>query len=127
MRENFLAALTVGCTVTAAANRAGVHRTTVYVWRGADKEFAAAWDDAYEQGSDHLEDEARRRAVDGVTKPLMYKGKKCGSIQEYSDTLMITLLKARRPERFRDNAKVEHGLSESLEALVLGSLAPKAE
>ena len=30
-----------------------------------------------------------------------------GKTREYSDLLLIFLLKARRPEKFRDNAKLE--------------------
>jgi hypothetical protein len=36
--------------------------------RAADEAFARAWEDALEQGTDSLEDEARRRALQGVEK-----------------------------------------------------------
>jgi len=29
-------------------------------------------------------------------------------VQRYSDTLLIFLMKARRPDKYRDNVKVEH-------------------
>ena len=60
-----------------------------------------------------LEDEAVRRAVDGVRKPIFYKGKPiriCGEIvyeTEYSDALLIQLLKAYNPEKFGDKRQVE--------------------
>lgn len=53
------------------------------LFRCADA-FAAEWDEAVDEGTDVLEDVAFRRAVDG------------------SDRLLIFLLKARRPEKFRD-------------------------
>jgi hypothetical protein len=31
-----------------------------------------------------------------------------GKVREYSDTLTIFLLKAHAPDKYRDNAKVEH-------------------
>ncbi len=40
----------------------------VYERRKADAEFAAAWDDSLVQGTDLLEDEALRRAMDGVAE-----------------------------------------------------------
>ena len=89
-RALFLGALTEGASVTAACDRAVITRRTVYVWRAADPEFAAAWDDAIEAGTDALEDEALRRAKDK------------------SDTLLIFLLKARRPEKYKDRVSTEH-------------------
>ena len=49
-----------------------------------------------------MEREAARRAYHGVEEPVFHKGEVCGSIRKYSDTLMIFLLKARRPEVYRD-------------------------
>lgn len=93
--------------MTAAAELAVVNRKTVYDWRHADPEFAAAWDDAIEAGTDLLEDEARRRAYSGYDKPLVSQGKVVGTYLEYSDTLMTLLLKGRRPKKFRENLKHE--------------------
>jgi hypothetical protein len=70
--------------------------------RRENKEFAKRWADAIEQGTDALEAEARRRAIDGFKRPIFYQGKKVGDETLYSDPLMITLLKAHRPEKFRE-------------------------
>ncbi len=125
-REAFLAALASGWSVSKAALVADVARASIYRHRAADPTFAAAWDEALETGSDAIEDEARRRAVDGVSRPVFYKGKVCGTVQECSDSLLLAILRARRPEKYRDNSKIEHRLSDTLEALVLRSMAPKA-
>ena len=55
-----------------------------------------------------LEAEARRRAAIGVDEPVFYKGKVVGHIRKYSDNLLMFLLKAHWPEKFRDNYGVEH-------------------
>ena len=54
-------------------------------------------------------------------KPLVSAGKVVPdddgqplAIRRYSDTLLLALLKARRPERFKDRAVVEHDVSDSL-------------
>lgn len=56
-----------------------------------------------------LEAEARRRAMDGVDEPVYHKGEVVGHVRKYSDTLLIFLLKAHRPHKYRDNYKIEHG------------------
>ena len=107
-----------------AAEEAGIGRSTAWLWRKNDPQFAAAWDEAVAEGVDRLEDEAHRRAVEGYNpRPVYHKGKKVGEIREYSDSLLGLLLKSRRPEvyaRSHDaNAKVEvrMSLEESRERL----------
>jgi hypothetical protein len=92
--------------VSAAARVAGISRQHAYRAAKSDTEFAAAWAEAREEAADELEFEARRRAKDGVVRPVYQGGKKVGEVTEYSDTLLIFLLKALRPEVFRDNARV---------------------
>ncbi|GIV18957.1 MAG: hypothetical protein KatS3mg023_1991 [Armatimonadota bacterium] len=95
-REKFLAALSRGCSVSQAARLAGVSRQHAYRCRARSATFAEAWQDAWEQGTDALEDEAVRRALAG------------------SDTLLMFLLKARRPEKFRDNVRIEHDTGQAM-------------
>lgn len=108
-KKSFLEALRFGSSVTRAAECAGMSRPTVYDWRHSDEEFAKAWDDALESGTDRLEDESFRRAHDGVNRPAFYQGQLiCDPlgqpiyIKEYSDTLMCKLLAARRPSVYRE-------------------------
>lgn len=107
-REKFLDALSKGSSVTKAAAAAGMTRQGFYKARKTDEQFADDWDEAVEQGTDLLEDEALRRASGGTLKPVFYQGVKCGQVREYSDTLMIVLLKARRPEKYRELKDVKH-------------------
>jgi hypothetical protein len=89
--------------VSLACRAAGVGRATVYRLRDGDEKFAAAWDEAAEDGTVLLKLECRRRAVEGVDRPVFYKGQQVGTVKEYSDRLLIFLLKAARPEKYRDN------------------------
>lgn len=98
----FLEALASGDTISTAAKKAGVTRRVAYNLRQRDDAFAAAWDQAYEAGGDVLEQEALRRAVHGTLKPVYQQGQQVGEIREYSDNLLIMLLKGRKPERYRD-------------------------
>lgn len=113
-RVVFLEALMRCGNVTAAAAAAGISRDTLYNHRRRDADFAAAWEAAAELGADALEDEARRRAHDGVDEPLTCaKGLVLGEdgapmlVKKYSDTLLIFLLKGARPQKYRDRAQVE--------------------
>src|SRR5271156_4372552 len=120
-RERFLKALADTGIVSLAVEIAGTSRTRVYELRKRDTAFAKAWEEAEERAADALEAEAWRRAVAGVQEPLV-SGGKVGrdddgqplAIRRYSDTLMLALLKARRPERFKDRAVIEHDVSDSL-------------
>ncbi|HOS78432.1 MAG TPA: hypothetical protein PLL15_10325 [Syntrophales bacterium] len=51
-----------------------------------------------------LEDEAERRAVEGVEEDVFSPhGKKVGKRRVYSDTLLVKLLKATAPEKYADS------------------------
>lgn len=101
--------------VSSAAKAAGINRTYAYKLKSEDADFSAAWDEAIESSTDDAEAEAYRRAVKGTVKPVFHMGKKVGGIREYSDTLLIFLLKAHRPEKFRDKLQ---GAGENGEILI---------
>jgi hypothetical protein len=120
-QERFLKALADTGIVSAAVEIAGTSRTRVYELRKRDPAFAASWEEAEERAADALEAEAWRRAVDGVQEPLVSGGRIVRdddgqpiAIRRYSDALMIALLKARRPGRFKDRAVVEHDITDNL-------------
>ena len=94
--------------VTAACKAVGIARSTVYEARQRDEAFAVAWADVEEKIIEQLEAAAIRRARDGVARPVFQGGKLVGHERVYSDGLMALLLKARRPERYRDNVRMEH-------------------
>ncbi len=87
--ERLFAKLRLGYSVRAACSAERIGRRTYYDWRDADPVFAAAADAAIEEGTDFLEDKARDRAV------------------KESDTLMIFLLKGRRPEKYRERVDTQ--------------------
>lgn len=108
-KKVFLDALEDTASVTVACRRAEVSRKTAYQTRQRDAEFAAQWEEALHLGVYTLEDEAIRRARDGVTKPVYQQGREVGAVQEYSDTLLMFLLKAHLPERYRENLDLTSG------------------
>lgn len=55
-----------------------------------------------------LEDAAVQRARYGMDRPVFHKGKVCGYVREYSDTLLIFLLKGAKPLKYRERLNIEH-------------------
>jgi hypothetical protein len=105
-QKRFLEALSDTGSVTTAVAVAGTSRTRVYELRKADPAFATAWNESEEIAADRLEDEARRRAIEGVSEPLVSAGKLVRgddgqpiTVRRYSDHLLLALLKAHRPPR----------------------------
>jgi hypothetical protein len=90
-------------SVSLASQHAGVSRRTHLKWKAKDKTFAAAHEDALTIAVELMEHEARERALKGRLEPVYHGGKPVGAIRRYSDTLLIFLLKAARPEKYRDN------------------------
>lgn len=85
----FLEALRASGNVRLSASAAGIDRDTAYKRRRRDQHFAAAWAAAEQDAIDILEAEARRRAL------------------SVSDQLLMFLLRAHRPELYRDNTRLE--------------------
>jgi hypothetical protein len=92
---------------TRAAAACGVSTTTVLTHRKADPTFDEEVAEAMDAYLDGLEEEAARRARDGVPEPVFYKGVECGEVQRYSDSLLMFLLKGRRREVYGDKSQVE--------------------
>lgn len=105
--EDFLFHLReTGGNVSRSAERIGVGRQTVYDWKAQHSDFSDLWDEALESSTEDLEEEAKRRAYAGTEEPVFYQGEVCGTIKKYSDTLLIFLLKAHRPAKYREQLKI---------------------
>jgi hypothetical protein len=102
--ERFLAYLAENANATLSASLIGVTRPPLYALRRVDMDFQLRWNQAYELGLDALEDEAARRALHGVEKPVWHNGKQVGTEIQYSDTLLMFLLNGGRPEKYRQRA-----------------------
>jgi hypothetical protein len=105
-KRAFLAAYGETCNIGRAAKAAGIDRQSHYDWLAADENYRQAFKAAREQAVDALEDEAVRRANEGVERAVTVAGER-EIVKEYSDTVLIFLLKGARPERYRDNLWLE--------------------
>jgi hypothetical protein len=75
--------------------------------------YQKAFADAEEAAIQRAEAEVIRRSVLGVDRPVFYKGQQCGTIREFSDTLLMFHLKSKRPEVYRDRHDVRVSVDES--------------
>jgi len=83
----FLAELRKMPIVSHACEAAGISPSKAYSHRKKANWFAEAWDEALEEGIDHLEQAAWQAAQDGDRQLLMF------------------LLKALRPSKYRENRR----------------------
>lgn len=105
-KRAFLAVLSETCNASLACAAINQPRRTVYNWRNADPAFARDWAKARAIGADAIEDELVRRAVEGVAVPVYHRGVIVGAMRRYNDRLLMVLLRALKPERYRERAAV---------------------
>lgn len=105
----FLAAYAKVGNLTCAARLSKCDRNNHYRWLREDPDYPQRYKEAGDEALDSLEAEARRRAVEGVERPVFNsKGEKVGAVRKYSDTLLIFLLKGANPEKYRDRFDHQH-------------------
>jgi hypothetical protein len=126
-QERFLKAYRESGNIKASCKVAGINRQTFYNWRDHDTDFQAQLPDAKEDACDTLEFAAYEQAVKGIEvvtyeeiidldkdgkikldqlgEPVMRRSKRTVE-RKFSNSLLIRLLMANRPEKYKD--KVEH-------------------
>lgn len=131
----FLAAYRSTASITRAAEAAKIDRGQHYDWM-AEAAYAALFAEAQKTAAQALEDEAVRRAHEGIEEPLVYQGEftypqvpdddeegnqkrdedgkllwkkdsKPLTIRKYSDGLLQFLLRGFNSDKYRDKGSVE--------------------
>ncbi|MES3084527.1 hypothetical protein [Sphingomonas faeni] len=103
-QESFIGVLADTGSVTQAAIEVNMSATSCYrLRRSADgRAFAAAWDAAVQTASLRLVDLAFDRAVNGSPEPVFDReGRRVGQRIRYNDRLLMFLLRAHQPDRYR--------------------------
>jgi hypothetical protein len=90
-RQRILSVLAQGLSYTRGAEAVGIGRTALHAWLNDEPDFRDACLEAIEAGTDRLEDEAVRRAIEGG-----------------SDTMLIFLMKGRRRDKWGDKQQIQH-------------------
>lgn len=105
-KEQFCRLLETGMSVAESARGAGFSVNAFRGARSADPAFAQAWDEAYDAGGEVIDEEVRRRAIEGTEEPIVFMGRVIGTTRKYSDTILIFYAKSRRPLRYCDKARM---------------------
>lgn len=139
----FLAGYRATGNITRAAEIAGISRDMHYRRMKTDPEYKRVFEENERIAIGVLEDEATRRAVEGVQEPVIYQGNLCYEpvmdidgrpvldiegnprlkplvIRKYSDSLLQFLLRGARPEKYRE--RFQHTHSGDLNLKFKGSL-----
>lgn len=96
----FLRALSATHSVHEAARSVGCSRQSAYRLRSRLKgqPFDLAWEVAYYHSFDVLAHAALDRAINGVERPVFYKGEQVGSYRRFDEGLTVALLRSRTME-----------------------------
>jgi len=106
-KAEFLKKLATCGNLQVACRALSVSTVTIHRARKYDGAFAEAYDEAMLAAHWTWEAEAVRRGVEGIEKPIYYKGELVDTIKEYSDQLLIFLLKGAFPERYRERVDIK--------------------
>lgn len=98
----FIEALAATRCVDEACRRVGMSDTAAYELRNrpCGAGFRAAWDVALDCQLDRVEHSALERSLNGVPRPIFYKGEQVGEWRYFDERLTMFLLRNRRPARF---------------------------
>jgi hypothetical protein len=129
-KRAFLRGIANTANVLKAARLAGMDRDNHYLWLKSDPDYREAFEIAWDMAMDAMEAEAARRAFEGVLKPVYHAGKRAidvqldeegkivrdaegnavavpAAIREFSDSLLMFVLKGNRGAKYRDNVSVD--------------------
>ena len=98
----FVEALAETACVEQACRRVGMSASSAYRLRRRPCGFAfrQAWDSALDYAIHRLEQAALSRALNGVPRPVFYKGEQVGEWRHHDERLAMFLLRSRRPGRY---------------------------
>lgn len=120
-KMRFLRLLRDTGSIRVSAEGVGFTSGTFRKARETDTEFDELWAEAEADAADALEQEARRRAIEGVDREKWVgpaEGGHFATETHYSDTLLIKLLEANNPAKFTNRSRTEISNPD-------GSLAPQ--
>jgi hypothetical protein len=98
---HFIETLAATKCVDEACRRVGMSDTSAYRLRNrpCGAAFRRAWDAAMDCQLHRVEQSAIERSMNGVPRPVFYKGEQVGEWRHYDERLTMFLLRSRRPAR----------------------------
>lgn len=93
----------------AASDAAGVSKFAHYNWLKENETYKKAFELIKPYAQEHLLEIATGRAAQGWDEPVFQGMELVGVKRKFSDTLMLALLKAHYPDKFKERSAVEVG------------------
>lgn len=106
-QKEFLKAFANEPFVTRAAEKAQVTKQSHYYWMRTDEIYKKIFEGMSDIIVGDLEEIGQIRAIEGVTKEIFFQGQVCGTEQQFSDTLLMFFLKAKRPDIYRERTSID--------------------
>ncbi len=125
--QMFLQFLAETGRVRHSAKQAGIDIKTLYARRASDPDFLKNWETACQMAGDRYEDEAVRRAVDGVDRDVYYKGEVVGQERQYSDGLLAKLMDGSNPAKYNPKKDSQTNVQVNVGLAVIPMTAPTME
>lgn len=115
--------------LSGAARETNILRKSHYDWM-ADPTYEARFREAEKVAADMLVEEARRRALQGTERPIVSGGQVVTTVREYSDPLLMFLMKGAMPSIYRerfvapdpDASPLDGGISEEQRQALMDEL-----
>lgn len=118
-RPRFLAMLAItGSQITAAAH-AKISYPTVRDHRRADPDFAHQITEADDHATELLKDRAMQLAMEGNMEAIYYMGVPVGYQRKFDSRLIVELLRARSPEKFKTPGQAPIVLNDNRQVFVM--------
>lgn len=95
------------CNVSKASRMSGLRQSEADSLRIRCEYFARAWEDAYNEVTDRLEEAGLRRAIDGIEEEIYWKGIRVGTKRTYSDSILNMMLQGRRSTVYKSRTASE--------------------
>jgi hypothetical protein len=108
-QRDFLLAYVYSRRLVRAQRLSGVCRQSHYLWLDKDPLYPEYVRRAKRIIADHAEEEAYRRAFEGLDIPVIYRGEIRDYYKSYSDSLAMFMLKGMKPETYNRNNIADFG------------------
>jgi len=118
-KKKFIKLLSETGHVSNCCTALNVSRNEMYIHRGKFPKFKEEWIKALSHAVELLEDEAWRRAFEGVDRDVWYKGCVVGTEKHYSDTLLMHRLNAERPDKYHYRQQVDANVTAEITVKVV--------
>ncbi|MCG7851040.1 MAG: hypothetical protein MIO92_00805 [Methanosarcinaceae archaeon] len=118
-KKKFLKLLSETGHVSNSCLALNVSRNEMYRHRRNSPKFEEKWKQALSDAVELLEDEAWRRAYEGIDRAVWYKGTVVGTEKLYSDTLLMHRLNAERPDKYHYRQQVDANVTADITVKVI--------